>query len=262
MREIPAGSLRTINHELAMSVCFPARCKPPGLPVVCVPLLLLVLELLQLMATSARTGRLLTAYIISTDSRSQACNSNTACVERLINDLMNVWLHVQYACWHASVNNIYCYIQYVCDNCCGESTWQQCIYNKGIFCSYKRYVGGSRYVLKGKAKEVELSSIGDIRLEGSFDRVGRVVALNCTLFVRVCVFHLLWGIIFIRTIFIYSSMLINLSINSGCNDHHQRASLTCFHLFLNALLSSTLDYFFSGWHRFCFIVLPNCNHLL
>lgn len=80
MREIPAGSLRAINHELAMSVCFPARCKPPGLPVVCVLLLLLllVLGLLQLIGTSARTGRLLTAYIISTDSRSQACNSNNS----------------------------------------------------------------------------------------------------------------------------------------------------------------------------------------
>lgn len=61
------------------------------------------------MGTSARNGRLLTAYIISTDSRSQACNSNTVCVERLINDLMEVCLHVQYAYWLACVNNVYSY---------------------------------------------------------------------------------------------------------------------------------------------------------
>lgn len=49
-------------------------------PAVCTLLLLLMLVLLQLAATSARTGRRLTAHIITTDARSHASNNCIMCV--------------------------------------------------------------------------------------------------------------------------------------------------------------------------------------
>lgn len=78
--------MRAINHDLSASFCLPASCEAPGLPAVRVRLLLSLLEmvlvmvLLQLTATSARTGRRLTAHIISTDTRSQACISCRVCM--------------------------------------------------------------------------------------------------------------------------------------------------------------------------------------
>lgn len=111
-RDIPAGSMRAINHQLPVSLCFPASYEPPGLPVVRVLLLLLMLLLvlgqLQLPATSARTGRGLTVHIISTPQRSQVCNSCTVCLclEGWINDLTKVNLYVYLFCTPV---RMYCY---------------------------------------------------------------------------------------------------------------------------------------------------------